>query len=62
MTVQSAVVLSGVDYDHAQPVSVSSTGAGAWTGSATPGTRLLVRLVLVDGSIIETAPGDFPLQ
>lgn len=57
--VTSVEVLAGPDYDSAQPVTVTSVSADSWTGSAATSNGLLIRLHLADGSVIESAVGDF---
>lgn len=59
--VASIDVLSGADYGTAVPVGPSTAGPGAWHGSGISG-GILIRLTLDDGSIIESAPGDFMVR
>lgn len=59
--VASIDVLAGSDYETAVPVTMSNVGSGTWRGSGASG-GILVRLTLTDGSIIETASGDFALR
>lgn len=60
--VQSVDVLIGADYAIARPVAMAVAANGTWSGNADPGSMLLVRLTMADGSLIETASGDFVLR
>jgi len=57
----SAELLVGTDYETAVPATLTATTDG-WTATVAapdPGAALLVRLVHADGSITESAVGDF---
>lgn len=58
--IQALAVLRGASYATAAPVALVAADGG-WTGTGAAGDDLLVRLTLGDGSVIETAPGDFIL-
>lgn len=59
--VATLTALAGDDYASATPVVLSRTDAG-WHGRSETGTRLLVRVTLADGSVLETAPGDVTIR
>lgn len=60
--VASVEVFRGDDYASALPVTLTTAPEGGWTGSAASGSHLLVRMTMTDGSVVETAPGDFNLR
>lgn len=57
--VQSVEVLQGDDYATAQPVATVTGADGAVSGTVPPGTALLVRVTRTDGSVMESASGDY---
>lgn len=54
----SLELFAGADWSVAQPVTTAAGALGSWTASRRS-EELLVRLRLGDGSVLETAPGDF---
>lgn len=60
--VRTVEVFSGAGYDVALPLAVSAADGGAWIGTAPVGSPLLVRMTMGDGSVIESAPGDFTMR
>lgn len=60
--VQTVDVLLGNDYGTALPVVMSASAEGGWAGTAPAGSHLLVRMTMGDGSLIESAPGDFDIR
>lgn len=59
--VRTVEVFRGVGYGSALPVAVDAAADGGWTGTAPVGSPLLVRMTLGDGSVVESAPGDFTM-
>lgn len=59
----SAELLVGTDYEGASPAALTTTADGwsATIGNPGSGEALLVRLVFADGSVTESAIGDFRL-
>jgi hypothetical protein len=59
--VRTVEVFRGAGYESALPVVVGAAPDGGWTGTAPVGSPLLVRMTLGDGSVVESAPGDFTM-